>query len=306
MTPFCTACEKPEHLHGEGAQLVGHGPVLARTVTEPHDAHHLVGALRLKRSGGGGAEVLFRELGHVPRLRDARAALLVGEVLGACDDGHLRLLPSLLARRKHAAVACHHQRVRRLLGRGPARPLQRKRAEGLLAVLSGALHHQAHEVGRDGHGVVQRPPLRGRLEGVVDAEVQDAFLHGLRHLAFLGQFQLSIARVEALVASFAMVVVAREPQLAGHGEDVTRAVACLYRHRSAAAGGRAWAFRPPAAARRWLPPASPRPSPAASPRPATPARRGSSGRAVRVGAPALGAVASRSGARAGCRHWAPG
>ena len=55
-------------------------------------------------------------------------------------------------------------------------------------------------------------------------------LHRVGHLAFLGQLEFDVPRVEAALARAAVVVVARQTQLAGNGEEVSNAVARLHRH----------------------------------------------------------------------------
>ena len=59
-------------------------------------------------------------------------------------------------------------------------------------------------------------------------------------LAFFRKLQLEISWVEPDVARATVVIIAREPQLAGDGEDVTRTITRLYRNQPAALRARFW------------------------------------------------------------------
>jgi hypothetical protein len=221
-----------ENLNREGAEVGRHRPVFAGAVPQPDDVHHLVGKLGVEGRFERGAELIL-----APEHRDIASlgipAPVGDDAVAWGDDGHFGFLPAF-ASAEHAAVARHDERFRRPFRRGKASLLQRQSAVRSLGPAPDPVDDPADEVRRNGHRVVDAPALRGFLEAGVHPEVEDAALHRVGHLAFLGQLELDIPRVEAVLARAAVVVVARKAQLPSDGEEVTDAVLRLHRHGLAA------------------------------------------------------------------------
>ena len=128
------------------------------------------------------------------------------------------------------------------------RALWRNRAHRLLSLLRGLLleplthtfHHPADQILADRRTAVMHPPALGRLaKHGADSEVEHPSQHLRRQLALRGQPKLKVQRVESVLASLAVVIVAPQFDFATHRPQRASAVLGLDASRLAATGARA-------------------------------------------------------------------